>query len=387
MKKIIFSILLILFSFDFMHAENQAETKQENNETKVSEFYCAKGIYLSFWAAGSERMKKKVLNIIDMTEVNAVIIDIKNEYGYISYRGGVELAKELGAYRHRTIRDIGSLLHEFKKRGVYVIGRIVVFKDDLLASKYPQFSIHDENNQTWRNQEKLAWTNPFLENIHDYNIAIAKEAVLEGFDEINFDYTRFPASQSVKFETENNEENRVAAISSFLKKARDTLKPINAFISIDTYGYVCWNKNDTGIGHRIEELAKYADFISPMLYPSGFHLGIPEFNDPMENPYEIVRNSLEEAYSRTKIDKNRFRPWLQAFKDYGFDKRKFEGDEIKAQIEAAEDFGTCGWMLWHPASYFIVDGLRPSGMIKIVSNAKKIQSNPDDKTIAEKKLQ
>ena len=120
---------------------------------------------------------------------------------------------------------------------------------------------------------------------------------------------------------------------------------------------MCWNLDDTDIGQKLEELAPYLDFTSPMLYPSGYHLGIPGYRNPVTHPYEIVSLSLKKAKERTGLPATRFRPWLQAFKDYAFDRRPFTGIEIRAQIKAAEDFGSNGWMLWNPRNIYSDDGL------------------------------
>lgn len=375
MKKVLSLVLVLSALVSFLYAKQESPTELKNNGATTTKPYCAKGLYVSYWAIGGPKSREKILNLIDTTEINSVVIDIKSEFGYIAYKGDVPLAKELGAYTRRTIRDIDSLMYELKKRGVYTIARIVVFKDDLLAKKHPEYSIFTKKGQYVSDREKLAWTNPFVEKVHDYNIEIAKDAILKGFDEVNFDYIRFPASTSLVFNVENNETTRVNAITSFLKKANKALKPLNAQISIDTYGYTCWNEGDTGIGQDLEELVKYADIISPMLYPSGFQYGIPNYKNPVQNSYETINHSLEKAYKRTNIDKARFRPWLQAFRDYGFDKRKFNGKEIRTQIDAAEDFGSCGWLLWHPSSYFIADGLMPEKTTSVAQKEKKMELN------------
>jgi hypothetical protein len=316
-----------------------------------------KGLYISFWAAGSKKKRKKLFNLIDNSDINTVVIDIKNEYGYISYKGNVKEAQEIGAYNKRTIRDFNELMQELKKRNLYVIGRIVVFKDELFATKNKECAIYNDKNSLWRSGDNLAWSSPFCKKAHTYNIKIAKDAVLNGFDEINFDYTRFPASKNIVFEQENNSTTRVRAISAFLQEANKTLKPLHVKISVDTYGYACWNKKDTGIGQNLKEMSKYVDFISPMLYPSGFHMGIPGYKNPMESMYETIYLSLEMASRKIGVKSNVFRPWLQAFRDYSFDKRKFGNYEIMLQTKAAEDFNANGWLLWNPASYFLSDWL------------------------------
>ena len=156
----------------------------------------------------------------------------------------------------------------------------------------------------------------------------------------------------------------MAAITGFLQQARERLRPYNVFLAADVFGYICWNRNDTYIGQRLEEIAAQVDYISPMLYPSGFQFGIPGYRNPIEAPYAIVFNSLKTAGERIQGYPVRFRPWLQAFRDYAFDRRRFGAAEIGAQIKAAEDAGAVGWMLWNPRNTYSTEGL-----VKAQSNA------------------
>ena len=161
---------------------------------------------------------------------------------------------------------------------------------------------------------------------------------------------RFPDTKGIVFSQESTEESRTATITAFLAEAHKQLTPYNVFLSADVFGYICWNRTDTGIGQKIEKLGDVLDYISPMLYPSGFSFGIPNYRNPVANSYEIIRLSLDEARTRTGLDPIRFRPWLQAFADYAFDKRQFGMSEIQSQIRAAQSFGSDGWLLWNLGS-------------------------------------
>jgi hypothetical protein len=164
----------------------------------------------------------------------------------------------------------------------------------------------------------------------------------------------------------NTRENRVKTISGFLMEARKRLLPYNVFLSADIFGYVCWNLNDTNIGQTLEDLTSHVDYLSPMLYPSGFQYGIPGYRIPVTNPYEIVHLSLKRAQERTRLPPVRFRPWLQAFRDYAFDKRFFADREIRDQINAGEKFGSHGWMLWNPQNIYSSVGLKREGSSEFV---------------------
>jgi hypothetical protein len=236
----------------------------------------------------------------------------------------------------------------------------VVFKDEPLASRKPELAVKRPGGALWRDREGLAWTDPFKREVWDYNLAVAEEVARYGFDEIQFDYLRFPDARELVFSVPNTEEARIKTISEFLQTARKRLLPYNVFLSADLFGYVCWNLDDTGIGQTLDSLAPYLDYLSPMLYPSGFHAGIPGCSDPVAHPYEIVYRSLVRAKERSGLAPVRFRPWLQVFRDYAFDRREYGAKEIMQQIRAAEDFGSNGWMLWNPRNEYSVDGLRSS---------------------------
>ncbi len=247
--------------------------------------------------------------------------------------------RRVGAQKLITIKDLPGLLAFLRAKGIYTIARIVTFKDNPLALARPDLAVKTRNGSIWRDREHLAWADPFKTEVWDYNIGVAVEAAKAGFDEIQFDYVRFPDAQGVVLFLPSTEKTRINAISAFLQEARKRLTPYNVFLAADIFGYVCWNLNDTGVGQRLEELMPLLDYISPMLYLSCFQFGIPGYRNPVEHPYEIVYNSLQRAQERTRLPSIRFRPWLQAFKDYAYDRRPFTGKEIRTQIQAAEADG------------------------------------------------
>jgi hypothetical protein len=314
--------------------------------------FSPRALYLSFYGVGSKALRDPALKMIEETELNALVIDVKGDRGMIPYRSTVPLAAEVGGQRIITVRDIDGLLAFFKEKGIYTIARIVVFKDDLLAAARPDLAVKTPNGDLWRDRERLAWVDPYRKEVWDYNIQIAEEAAKLGFDEIQFDYVRFPDSRSPRFSQPSTEDGRVKAIAGFLQEARARLEPYNVFVAADIFGYVCWNLNDTDIGQKLDPIASAVDYLSPMLYPSGFQFGIPGYRNPVQNPYEIIYLSLKKAQERTKISPLRFRPWLQAFKDYAFDRRQFNGKELRDQISASEKFGAQGWMLWNPVNQY-----------------------------------
>jgi hypothetical protein len=334
--------------------------------------FTPKALYLSVFGIGDRILRNSALNLIEKTELNALVIDIKGDRGMINYKSSVPLASEIGSLRI-TVRDIKYLINSLKEKGIYTIARIVVFKDNPLAQARPDLAIKTSDGEIWRDKEELAWIDPFRKEAWDYNIDIAVEAAQYGFDEIQFDYVRFPDEVGLNFSMPNTEEYRVKAISGFLAEARKKLAPYNVFLSADIFGYVFWNPNDTYIGQKLEELPPILDYISPMLYPSGFQYGIPGYRYPVAYPYKIVYLTLNRGRERTNIPSIRFRPWLQAFRDYAFDKRYFTGQEIRDQIDAAEKFGSHGWMLWNPRNIYSEDGLKKINNHKQYSSADEQQ--------------
>lgn len=306
-------------------------------------------VYLSVYGIGSTKLRQAALALVQEGTINTLVIDIKGDGGLVPYPSGVPLVQQDGARRITTIPDLTALVQMLHQKGIYVIARIVTFKDKPLATYRPGLAVHMADGTLFHDRENLPWTDPFQPEVQAYNIAIAVEAARAGFDEIQFDYLRFPdASQRLAFAAPVTEQARIAAISGFLAQARERLLPYNVYLAADVFGYVCWNTSDTGIGQTLDAVAQNVDYLSPMLYPSGFQFGIPGYSNPVNNPYAIVYLSLAQAQLRLRVSPKRFRPWLQAFADYAFDYRKFDAGAVAAQIKAATAFGSDGWMLWNP---------------------------------------
>ena len=324
-----------------------------------------KALYLSFYGIGSRAVRDPALLVAARAGMNALVIDVKGDRGMLPYRSSLALART--ANKIITIPDIHGLIRDLHSRGFYLIARIVVFKDDPLVQSRPALAVKDSAGRIWHDREGLAWADPSRKEVWDYNTGIAVEAAQNGFDEIQFDYVRFPDAVGLMYSVPNTEQNRIGALSAFLKQARARLAPFNIFLAADVFGYTAWNLNDTDIGQKIEALAPLVDYLCPMLYPSGFQFGIPGYRVAVAHPYQIVRLSLDRAARRTGLAPIHFRPWLQGFRDYVFDKREFGPEELAAQIKAAQDFGSDGWMLWNPRNSYSARSLaavRPDGSPK-----------------------
>jgi len=311
-----------------------------------------KGLYLTVYGIASRKLREAALESVRENNLNALVIDVKGDKGFIPFKVDLPLAEEIGANKPILIKDMKALMAGLKEKGLYLIARIVVFKDDPLAAAKPYLAVKNKGGAVFRDREKLRWVDPFRREVWDYNIAIAKIAAELGFDEVQFDYVRFPDNRGAGFSKPANEESRTEAITGFLKAAYKALEPYNVMVAADIFGYVCWNTNDTDIGQKIKPLVEAVDVVSPMVYPSGYHLGIPNYRNPVKHPYEIIYLSLKKAQERTGVSPLRFRPWLQAFRDYAFGKKIFAEEEMRIQIKAAQDFGASGWMFWNPRNVY-----------------------------------
>jgi LysM repeat protein len=321
-----------------------------------------RALYVSYFAVGHPEFRQRTFDLLDTTEFNAVVIDAKGDYGWISYPTQVSLAHEIGAARP-TVKDFETLLAQFKARNVYTIARIVTFKDSPLAKSYPEFAVKTNTGELWQDREQLHWTDPFLKPVWDYNIQIATETAKIGFDEIQFDYVRFPTSSQAgvpHFSQEVTKQTRVAAITGFLSVARGQLNPLGVKIAADTFGYTCWREDDTIIGQDIERMGQYLDVLCPMLYPSTFGSGIPGHKFAIAYPYEIVYQSARRAVNRVQSSGCTVRPWIQDFPDYRFDKRVYGKEEIQAQIKGCFDSDSTGFMVWNPRAKYTDGAYAPA---------------------------
>ena len=350
-------------SFNFHTDEKQFHIKaygykalHVNQESEATKFYLEpihiKALYLTFWgASGNSMTMKKMFKIIDQTDVNAVVVDIKNEYGSTLFLTSFEEANSYGAHKNRTNRNIGRFMDMMKQRDIYTIARVVTFKDEIQASHNPEYAVRDDKGEIWRNHDNMAWVDPYNPKSHEYAIRMAEEAAKVGFDEINFDYIRFPAKSDLVFSKEHTESNRIQAINMFLDKAKQRLQKYGVYISVDTYGNILWTKKgDNNIGQTVKSLAEHADYLAPMLYPSGFASGSFGKKYPSNYPFIVIYRSIK--HIENIIPPARVRPWLQYFKDYAHAKINYKKHQIKEQIRAADKMKTNGWMMWSPSSRY-----------------------------------
>jgi hypothetical protein len=321
-----------------------------NSEIALTPFK-VKALYLTTYGTASHKIRNAALDAMQNNNLNTLVIDVKGDRGFIPFKVNIPLAQEIGAQNTILLKDMPALIAQLKEKHIYLIARIVVFKDDMLAGARPEWLVK-KNGTVFRDREKLRWVDPFRKEVWNYNIEIAKEAARLGFDEIQFDYVRFPDTKGVVFSKPTSVESRTGAISGFLEEAYKALIPYNVMVSADIFGYVPWNEGDTFIGQDVNKVVNNVDIVSFMLYPSGFQFGIPNYRNPVQHPYETIFITLKQAQKRTNASGLQFRPWLQAFRDYAFKGGDFHEERMRTQIKATEDFGASGYMFWNPRNVY-----------------------------------
>ena len=317
-----------------------------------------KGLHISGWVAGSSEWFMDIVAMVRKTELNALVIDCKDETGYVSWRSDVPLARESNASSESRIRDIQAIIRTCEVYSIYPITRIVVFRDPVMAGFRPDIAVHDIRGGLWRTKKGYPYLDPYSKEVWRYNIELAREAAALGFKEIQFDYVRFPTDGNTKRCVYPHRDLRTQdeVITGFLKLAKEELSTLGVFLSIDVFGQTGMGDGDMGIGQRIEEIANFVDIISPMLYPSHYRRGVYGLKDPEAHPYVIVDRSLKDILNKLAGTKCKVRPWLQNFSL----SHRYGKDEVRSQIKACYDNGIKGWMLWNPRCRFTRPALEPA---------------------------
>jgi hypothetical protein len=310
--------------------------------------FLVKAIHIPF-GLPAERVRE-LMDMVNKTELNAIVIDVKSEKGRLGWDSQVPLAKEISAPSTRTNTiDLLEVVERCKTQNIYCIARLAVFQDTLLAGARPNLAIRNLNGTVFTENGGQQWLNPYNTDNWTYNLALTKEIVALGFDEIQFDYVRFPGRiTGVAFGTDYTEDTRVAAIAGFLARAQKELRPTGVFVSADVFGLTTATEDDQGTGQRLRDLGAYVDYISPMVYPDTWvgasdlltsGLGIRNCTVADLCPYDIVYNSYKRATEKTSA---KVRLWLQAYQGHG----DFGVPQYRLQRKAANDAGSIGWMFW-----------------------------------------
>ena len=299
------------------------------------------GIYLP--PQSGERTISKAIYYAKLAHLNAVVLHVKDPRGWIYWQSQHPIAREIGVIHCRY--PLGRAVERLNSEGIWTIAKIDIFHDSMLAKKYPEMGVLDTHTGgLWADKKGLHWVNPYDRRVWDYNIALCKELVAIGFDEIQFDYTRFPTDGDltrIRYPFVLNGLTKAQCIGGFLKAAYSELKPLGVIISVDVFGLTAWKKEDLGIGQMLEEIAPHVDVICPMFYPSHFPVGFLGWKKPGHHPRQIVELSIKQIKKRT--DKE-IRPWIQGF--------WYKTEDIIAQIDGVLSTGTSSWTVWNPSGRY-----------------------------------
>jgi hypothetical protein len=350
-----FSFLILLFSivavgvnsaaYALEHPQeeqNATDTTDTTGATKTCEINlekktaerCVRGIHLTSWVSGSKN-RKALMDLFENTELNTAVIDIKESEGHVY-----------------ITEDFISYL---KNKGIYTIARIVVFRDNTMPRKNPGLAVKNPDGTIWTDKNKITWLDPYNKDVWDYNLQIAQRAATIGFDEIQFDYIRFPTdgnTRNCRYSKPHCALEGSKILVEFLKEASRRLKAKGVKISIDVFGLTTTATDDMGIGQKIVEMTECVDYVSPMTYPSHYAKWTYGIAEPNKEPYKVVYHAIEDALKR--VPKQKLRPWLQDF-SFGY---KYDKNAVRSQIQACYDNNIGNWLLWNARGVYTREALK-----------------------------
>jgi hypothetical protein len=322
-----------------------------------------RGIYLNKWVFARQKFYD-LIQLADTTEINAFVIDVKDATGELTYRSSVPTAISIGANRSPSVRDARERLQVLHDHGIHAIARIVVARDPLLARGRPGWAIHDARGGLWIDGLGEPWVDAYCDSVWIYAGQLAEEAVLVGFDEIQFDYVRFPDEPPQRlartvYPSRRNGESKRTAVRRNVAILQQYVKRAGVPFTIDVFGLTSSATGDLGIGQVWEDLAGVADVVLPMVYPSHYRRGSYGIAHPNAEPYETVRHALMDAIARSRAMPRsaKIRPYLQSFSIF---RVRYRAAEVRAQITAAEELGIRDWILWNASGNYPTGALRPT---------------------------
>jgi hypothetical protein len=323
-------------------------------QVDTSAYPVVRGLYVNRFAAQSPRRMRRLLEIADSTEINAFVIDMKDEFG-LNYQSDKPLHRRNAGSGRGVVRDVRALVDSVKAHGLLPIARIVAFKDPVAAAANPSWTIRRQDGSVWIDKEGHTWVNAHNREVWEYNLSVAEELVQLGFDEIQWDYIRFPEPypslprQVFPGATTSNPD----ALAAFLRLAGERLSRHGVRNTADIFGLVTTVRGPLEVGQHWERLSPVTDVLLPMVYPSHYPRGAFGIARPNAEPYAVVNRAIVSARERdeklgiTKAE--HVRPWIQAF---SIGKPDYGPDQIVAQKKAIYDAGYGGWVLWHPGSLY-----------------------------------
>ena len=308
----------------------------------VNEFGGIKGIYLNSYDFLNLDKMSSIKAIIDETVVNTLVIDVKTDHGHLMYDSNVQESYEINNERVKFNKE--SLKDLKNNHNIYLIGRVVAFQDPLFAKTYEESAVFDSKTNSIFSKNGQYFLDPSDQKSRNYVLNVAIEACGLGFDEIQFDYIRYPdtSHSNLAYKEESTFNNRTRNINSFLDEATDRLLGECCLVSADIFGYVLQTKSDNGIGQHLESIVQSVDFISPIVYPSHYSNGSFGYQYPNKYPYEVVSAALNDGLSRG-VEMKQLRPYLQGF--------WHTKEDVRLNIKAAEDMGL-DWIIWNNSSMY-----------------------------------
>lgn len=324
-----------------------------------------RGLYVNRWAALGRKLNT-LIGVAKRTEVNALVIDVKDDRGFVLYRSKVPLAREIGADtadgHWMSSSKLRAVLDTMAAHNIYPIARIVVAKDPLLAEKKLDLAIKRKSDlKPWLDKNGKPWLDPHERVVWQYAVDLAREAHELGFSEVQFDYVRFPDEKRLISETVYplaNGRTRAQVIRDQLGFVRNALKPLGMRVTADVFGLTATDTTDMGIGQRWEMFIDQVDVVLPMIYPSHFARGTYKLRNPNARPYETIDHALKDAIARTDSIPNAAAiiPWYQ---DFTMGAPRYGVAQIRAQMKAGYDNGFQSWILWNPSSNYTLAALEP----------------------------
>lgn len=313
-----------------------------------------KAIYMTSWIAGNKELRAPIIKILKETEINAVVIDIKDDTGRIAFIPKNQMLIDTGSPQNR-INDIETLIDELHKEGIYIIGRVAVFQDPYLTKKWTEEALKKKSNpaELWGDRKGLFWFDAGSKKVHDYIFTIAEEAYTLGFDEINFDYIRFPSDGLIRDISYPYSQDvpRRDVMKTFFSSLHERMKELGIPHSADIFGMTAVATDDLGIGQVLEDVLPYFDYVALMVYPSHFPDTWNGLANPAEHPYEVIFQSMGSAYTRVEAtgeNPDKLRAWIQDF-DLG---ATYGDAEVRDQIRALDNLSIDSWLVWNPRNVY-----------------------------------
>jgi hypothetical protein len=322
-----------------------------------------RGLYVNRWAVLGQRMWE-LIDVARKTEVNALVLDVKDDRGYVLYRSNVPLARQIGADTTMPVSAtrMRAILDTMRANGIFPIARIVVAKDPVLADARREWAVQRrKDGAPWLDKHGKPWLDPHQRGVWSYAADLAEEAVRLGFSEVQFDYVRFPDEQRLIREATfplAKGRARAQVIREQLGDLRARIAPLKVPMAIDVFGLTTSDTTDMGIGQRWEQFADQADFVLPMTYPSHYAPDTYGLANPNAKPYATIDNALRDGLARNRgiAKAPEIVPWYQ---DFTLGAPRYGVTQVRAQMQAGYDNGIRSWILWNPGSKYTVAALRP----------------------------